>query len=317
MARYVLRRLAQALGVWWAAYTATFVLLEVLPGDPVSAMAGAGLSSAPAAPEQLAALRTEYGFDRPVVLQYLDYLGHAVRGQFGNSVATGQPVTKVIAAALPNTLQLTSAALILAVLFGGGLAVAATYPRQRLLREALLSLPSLGVSLPSFWIGVMLVQLLSFRVHLFPAFGDDGPLSLALPAITLALPAGALVAQVLAKSLRSTMTAPYVLTATAKGAARPHVHLRHVLPNALLPVLTVVGLLAGQLLASSVVVETVFARNGLGRITAGAVNVRDIPVVQGVVVLSALVVVLVNLVVDLAFPLIDRRILLTGGKEFR
>ncbi len=169
------------------------------------------------------------------------------------------------------------------------------------------------MSVPTFWIGLMLVQLLSFRVHAFPAFGNDGIRGLVLPALTLAVPTGALVAQVLAKSLTTTLAEPYMETAKAKGAGRARIHLRHALRNAALPALTIVGLLVGKLLAGSVVVETVFSRNGLGRVTVSAVTVQDIPLVQGVVVFGALVFVLANLLVDLVYPLLDPRIVLASA----
>lgn len=310
MRRYVVRRLAQAVGVLWAAYTVSFLVLVLLPGDPVSAMAGAGADSTEVDPAELARLRQAYGFDRPVLVQYAEQLGRAVRGDFGNSVSTGNPVTSTLAAALPQTLQLTSAALLLAVLLGGGLALSATATPHRWLRQLLLSLPPLGVCVPTFWVGLMLVQVFSFRNQWFPAFGNDGLRGLVLPAVTLAVPTGALVAQVLARSLLTALDEPYVGTAWAKGAGRSRVLLRHALRNAALPALTVVGLLVGTLLANAVVVETVFSRNGLGRVTQAAVTVQDIPVVQGVVVFGAAAFVLVNLAVDLIYPQLDPRIVL-------
>ncbi|MEU5277036.1 ABC transporter permease [Streptomyces asoensis] len=317
MRLYVVKRLAQALGVLWAAYTVSFLVLDFLPGDPVSAMAGAGADTGQVDPARLAALRHEYGFDKPVLAQYADHLGRAVRGDFGDSVSTGRPVTSTLGVALPQTLQLTGAALLLAVLLGGGLAVAATYTGRRWLRQVLLSLPPLGVSVPTFWVGLVLVELFSFRARLFPAFGNDGLRGLVLPAVTLAIPTGALVAQVLAKSLFTALDQAYVETARAKGAGRLRIHLRHALRNASLPALTVVGLLAGQLIAGSVVVETVFSRDGLGRVTAAAVTVQDIPLVQGVVVFGASIFVAANLVVDLVYPLLDPRIVVASGRKVR
>ncbi|GAA1167321.1 hypothetical protein GCM10009654_25450 [Streptomyces hebeiensis] len=199
MRRYVIKRLAQAAGVLWAAYTVSFLVLDYLPGDPVTAMASAGMDSGQVGPKQIAALRHEYGFDKPVLVQYAEYLGRAVRGDFGDSVSTGRPVTSTLADALPQTLQLTGAALLLAVLLGGGLAVLATYTAQRWLRQLLLSLPPLGVSVPTFWVGLLLVETFSFRLHWFPAFGNDGLKGLVLPALTLAVPTGAQVAQVLCR----------------------------------------------------------------------------------------------------------------------
>ncbi|MGW4194468.1 ABC transporter permease [Streptomyces sp. NPDC005004] len=316
MRRYVLWRLAQAVGVLWAAYTLTFLLLDLLPGDPVAAMAGAGLNSTQVTPERLAELRAQYGFDRPLLVRYATSLGHALRGDFGDSVATGRPVAAILADALPSTLELTGVALPLAVLLGGGLALAATSTSRGPLRRLLLSLPAVGISLPAFWVGLMLVQLLSFRLRLFPAFGNAGAAGLVLPAVTLALPAAVLVAQVLSQSLLAVLEEPYVQTARAKGAGRARVRFHHALRNAALPALTVIGVLAGQLTANAVVVENVFSRNGLGRVTTDAVTVRDIPVVQGVVVFGALVFVLLNLLVDLAGPLLDRRIVITGRRSY-
>jgi peptide/nickel transport system permease protein len=313
--RYVIKRLAQAVGVLWAAYTVSFVVLDFLPGDPVTAMASAGMDSGDVDPARLAALRHEYGFDKPVLVQYADYLGRAVRGDFGDSISTGRPVTSTLTDALPQTLQLTGAALLLAVLLGGGLAVAATYTSRRWLRQLLLSLPPLGVSVPTFWVGLLLVEAFSFRLHWFPAFGNDGLRGLVLPALTLAIPTGAQVAQVLAKSLLTALDQAYVETARAKGAGRWRVHLRHALRNASLPALTVVGLLVGQLIAGSVVVETVFSRDGLGRVTAAAVTSQDIPLVQGVVVFGALIFVATNLLVDLVYPLLDPRIVVASDRR--
>lgn len=315
MRRYVIKRLAQAVGVLWAAYTVSFVVLDFLPGDPVTAMASAGMDSGEVDPARLAALRHEYGFDKPVLVQYADYLGRAVRGDFGDSISTGRPVAATLTDALPQTLQLTGAALLLAVLLGGGLAVVATYTSRRWLRQLLLSLPPLGVSVPTFWVGLLLVETFSFRLRWFPAFGNDGLRGLVLPALTLAIPTGAQVAQVLAKSLLTALDQAYVETARAKGAGRWRVHLRHALRNASLPALTVVGLLVGQLIAGSVVVETVFSRDGLGRVTAAAVTSQDIPLVQGVVVFGALIFVATNLLVDLVYPLLDPRIVVTSDRR--
>ncbi|MEU6194871.1 ABC transporter permease [Streptomyces sp. NPDC047061] len=315
MRRYVIKRLAQAVGVLWAAYTVSFLVLDFLPGDPVAAMAGAGVDTGQVDPAQLAKLRHEYGFDKPVLVQYAEYLGRAVRGDFGDAVSTGRPVTATLADALPQTLQLTGAALLLAVVLGGGLAVVATYTSLRWLRQLLLSLPPLGVSVPTFWVGLLLVEAFSFKLRWFPAFGNDGLRGLVLPALTLAIPTGAQVAQVLAKSLLTALDQAYVETARAKGAGRWRVHLRHALRNASLPALTVVGLLVGQLIAGSVVVETVFSRDGLGRVTAAAVTVQDIPLVQGVVVFGALVFVVANLLVDLVYPLLDPRIVVASERK--
>ncbi|MFA1545971.1 ABC transporter permease [Actinomadura chokoriensis] len=316
MRRYVVLRLLQAAMVLWAAYTLSFLILDVLPGDPVSAMAVSSADQGVVDPARIEHLKSEYGYDKPLPLRYAGYLGAALHGDFGDSVSTGRPVTSVIADALPQTVQLTGAGLLAGVAAGGGLAMAATCTSARWLRQLLLSLPPLGVSVPTFWAGLMLVEVFSFRARLLPAFGNDGLRGLVLPAVTLAIPTGAIVAQVLSKSLLTVLDEPYVQTARAKGAGRARIHLRHALRNASLPALTVIGLLVGQLIANAVVVETVFSRNGLGRVTAAAVAVQDLPLVQGVVVFASLVFVLVNLIVDLVYPLLDPRIVVAGGRHW-
>ena len=314
MAGYITMRVAMAAGVLLAAYTISFVILFLLPGDPVETMASGGLDGTPLSAAELDALRSRYGLDRPFIVQYLDQLWNALHGDFGVSIQDGRPVTSSIAQALPSTLQIAGAGLLLALVLGGGLAVLATFTRIGWLRQLLLSAPSLAVSVPVFWVGLVLLQVFSFRLGWLPSVGAKGPASVILPAITLALPTGALIAQVLAKSLSQALDEPYVVTARAKGVGRWAIHFKHVLRNAALPALTVLGYTVGGLLAGAVVVETVFTRPGIGRLTVGAVSVQDIPLVQGIVVFAAAVFVIVNLLVDLIYPALDPRIV-TGGRR--
>lgn len=312
MARYLAVRLALAVGVLWAAYTVSFVILFLVPGDPVAAMASGGQEGTPVSEEELAALRAQYGFDDPLLVQYGTRLWDAVQGDFGASVQTGQAVTAAIAQALPNTLQLAGSAFVLAVVLGVGLALVATFNQVRWLRQLLLGLPPVAASLPTFWVGLVLVQWFSFQLGWLPALGEHGWRSLLLPALTLALPVGAILAQVTATCLHEALGEPYIVTARATGVTRREIHLKHALRNAALPVLTVAGLVVGGLLAGSVVVETVFSRAGVGRLTVTSVGFQDLPVVQGIVVFAAAVFVLANLVVDLLLPLADPRV--TIGK---
>jgi peptide/nickel transport system permease protein len=307
MLRYLTGRLAQAVFVLWAAFTATFVILWLLPADPALLMLNqeGGTSMDPQA---VAELRTAYGLDRPVVVQYLDRLVAAVGGDFGASLQTGRPVSAEIAAALPQTAMLGVAAFGLAVVTGVGVATLATYTRLRWVRQLLLSLPPLGVSVPAFWLGIMLLQLLSFRWGLLPAGGNRGVAALLLPAITLAVPTAATIAQVLARSLTDAWAQAYVTTARATGASRLRVHLGHAFRNATLPTLTIVGMVVGNMLSGAIVVETIFTRSGIGRLTQSAVATQDIPLVQGLVVLSAAIFVVVSLGVDLLYPVLDPRI---------
>ncbi|MFC1402703.1 MULTISPECIES: ABC transporter permease [Streptacidiphilus] len=308
MARYLAVRLLHAVVTVWAAFTLSFLMLYLLPGDPVTIMLGGAGGSGDASPAQVAALRSAYGFDKPVPTQYADRLWAALHGDFGTSLQTGDTVAHTFATAVPQTLALAGAALLLAAVLGLGTALVATATHSARLSRLLLTAPSVGVSLPQFAVGLVLLQLLSFHWRLLPAFGDPTGLGLILPAVTLALPTASVLAQVFAQSLADALDEPYVTTARAKGAGRARVQLRHAACNAALPLLSLGGLVAGNLLAGSVVVETVFSRDGFGRITAAAVAAKDIPVVQGAVVVGAVVFAAVNLAVDLVNPLLDPRL---------
>lgn len=306
--RYVARRVLESAFVVWVAFTASFVLLYLLPSDPVTMMLDRGGGGANLDEAVVAEVRAEYGFDRAVPLQYLDRLGRALRLDFGSSMQNGRPVAESIAEALPETAKLTMAALGLAVLVSLVVASVATVTRIGWLRRLLLTLPPLGKAVPAFWIGLVLLQFVSFRLGLLPATGNSGIETLILPAVTLAIPSAAVITQVLAKGLEDTWRQPYVEVARAQGVPRWRIHLRHVLRNGAMPALTMLAIVLGNLLAGSVVIETVFSRTGVGRLTQAAVSAQDIPVVQGVVVLSAVIFVSANLLVDLVHRLLDPRV---------
>ncbi|HWI32475.1 MAG TPA: ABC transporter permease [Microbacterium sp.] len=309
MTRYVLQRLGQAVLVLWAAYTVTFAILYLLPGDPVALMLSANnIEVDSLTPQEREVAAARLGLDRPLWEQYLGMLGAALRGDFGVSFAKGIPVTELLAQRLPGTLALSAIAIALALVFGVATAFLATWlPRGRL-ADLLRRLPAVGVSVPSFWIGLLLIQVFAFTLGWFPAMGNEGWQSLVLPAITMAIPSGAVLAQVLGRSLDATLDEGYIATARAKGLSRWAVHARHAFRNAALPTLTILGLLVGATVTGSIVVETVFSRNGVGRLAQESVLAQDIPVVQAIVVLAAAAFVVVNLLVDLLYPLLDPRI---------
>ncbi|WP_190816708.1 ABC transporter permease [Saccharopolyspora pogona] len=304
MRRFVVRRIGQAAVVVLAAYTLTFAAFYLLPADPVRIMIGPENAIDEA---RVAALRAAYGLDRPALVRYVDGLLDAVRGDFGTSFQTGRGVGATIAEAAPRTLALAGAALLLAVPVGFLIAWLAAHTRQPWLRRLLGSLPGLSLSVPTFWLGLVLLQAFSFGLRLFPARGDDGLAGLVLPAVTLAVPSSAFVAQVLLPRLTAEMQQTYVDTARAKGASRARAVSVHALRNAAMPALTMVALLVGWLLSGSVVVETIYARNGLGRLIESAVTSRDLPMLQGLVTVTTAVVTLLALAVDLAYPLVDPR----------
>lgn len=308
-ADYVLRRVFYALFVVWAAYTLTWLLLFLLPSNAAELMLRniSGGSSA-ADPEALAALERKYGLDRPPLEQYSTLLLRALSGDLGTSTDNGLPVIEVIGRALPSTLQLGLAGLVLGAVLGLAIALLANAVQGPLLRNLLFSVPPLFSSLPTFFVGLILIQLFAFRLGWLPPIGSDSTAHLVLPAITLAIPASAGIAQVTAKSLYTNLHSPYADHLRAKGVPRRRILLAHALRNAIIPATTLLGMSIGGILAGAVVVETVFSRQGLGRLLQTSVMQQDIPVVQGVVVFSAVLYAAANLLVDLIYPTIDPRI---------
>lgn len=304
---YIGVRLPQAIFVVWAAFTVSFLILYFLPGDAISIKLGIDNDISQADIEKL---QSQYGIDKPIYVQYFVQLGNALRGDLGYSIQTGQRVSDALTEAFPHTLALTLSALLVALVIALVLATLAVYTRLPWLRRFVLSLPPLGVSVPTFWIGLTLLQFFSFRLRVFPATGNDSPWQLVLPAITLAIPTSASLTKVFTQGLESELAKAYVSSARGRGRSRRSVFFRHVAKNALLPSITLLALTLGELLAGSVVTETVFSRAGIGRIAYNAVSGQDLPVVQGVVLISALLFVLSSLVSDIVYPLIDPRVAL-------
>lgn len=314
MLRYALRRFGHALLVLWATFTATFFLLFILPGDRALAKLGADAGGAGFSPEALAELRRQMGLDQPAIVQYWVALKNAVRGDFGVSAQTGADALQMFATGIPETLKLAVVALSLGTVAGIAWALIASYTRWTPLRNLLSAAPALGVSIPTFWIGLVLLQVLSFQFNLLPGIGNDGWQTLVMPAIVLAIPSASIAAQILLRSLQNSLSAAYVDTARSRGAGRGRILLGHALRNSIIPVITALGTSAGYMIAGSVVVETVFSRSGIGLITVKAVTYQDTPLVLVAVVFAAAVYVTVNFVVDLFYPLIDRRIDLGIGR---
>ena len=311
MTAYLLRRTGQALLVLWAAFSVSFVLLQLMPGDAVLIKflnPDLGLG-----PEQIADIQAAYGADQPVWHQYVHTLGQFLTGHFGYSLQAGVPVSVGLATNLPPTLRLAALGLAAALLLALGLALAASVVRVRAVRALLQSLPSLFVSVPVFWLGIMLIQWVSFRWGWVPVINPGPWQGLILPTLTLAVPISAPLAQILMRNLDAALAQPYVAVARAKGASQLHVLLRHAARNALLPVLTMAGVLFGELLAGAVVTEAVFGLNGLGSLTQQAVGNQDTAVLQAVVMVSAAAFVTINLIVDLLYPWLDPRLRHAAG----
>ena len=303
----LLRRVLQGVAVLWATWSLTFLILYILPSDPVTIMLNQGEQSMVNA-AQLAALRAQYHLDLPVWQQYGLALWKVLHLNLGQSIVSGDSVTHLIAQALPATLLLSVSALISALLVGGGLAAGISVLPPGRIKSALLALPSLGAALPMFWLGLLLLQLFSFNHAWFPAMGNVGWQSLVLPTLALTIPTAAMIAQVMNRSLAEVWRRPFIDALRLKGAGTAHLLWRHVLPNAAIPLLTLTGMIFGHLLAGSVITETLFSRQGLGRLAEGAVSAQDIPVVQGVVLTAAVIFVAINFITDLLYPLLDPRI---------
>lgn len=299
-------RVGQAVLVLALAFTLAFVLLQALPGDAVLIKfenPELGLS-----PEEIAAIRASYGADVPWWQSYLHTVAGFVRGDFGFSIQNGAPVAGLLAEVLPQTITLSVLAFIAAVVLAVTVAFLATWARWGWLRNALASLPSVFVSVPAFWLAMVLIQIFSFRLGLVKVIGAGPVEALILPVLTIAVPISAPLAQILVRSIEDVQRQPFVSVVRARGASRWWVLTRNVARNALLPTLTIAGVLFGELVAGAVVTETVFGRAGIGRLTEQAVANQDVAVLQAIVVLSAAAFVAVNLAIDLLAPLVDPRL---------
>ncbi|MGI5440865.1 ABC transporter permease [Streptomyces shenzhenensis] len=306
MTPYILRRLVQAVLVLWAAYTLTFALLTALPGDAISNRINNPQNQL--TPEDGRTLEAFYGLDRPIVVQYAHALDALLHGNLGYSLSSGSTVSSLLGDALPHTLVLTALGLAFGVLVAATLGIAGSYAPWSRLRALLQSFPALAASVPSFVVGILILDGFSFRLRLIPAVDDGTFLALVGPALTLGIMIAAPLAQVFTAAITATLRQPFVHVLQARGAGERYVFRHGVLRNASLPVITMLGLAVGELIAGSVVTEAVFARNGIGQITLNAVNTQDLPVVQGVVLISTTGYVLVNLLADVIHPLIDPRI---------
>ena len=306
MLRYLAGRVGQALLVLMATFTAAFLLLQALPGDAIMIKFMSpemGLSA-----DQIAEIRASYGADRPMWEWYFHTLYNFLTGNFGFSIQAGVPVSQQLATNLPPTLQLASLGFIAALVLTVVLAAASNMVGFGWLRAALQALPSLFISVPVFWLGIMLIQIFSFQLGLVSVI-SPGPIErLILPVATLALPISAPLAQILMRNIDEVLAQPFVAVARAKGASRNWVLWKHVARNAVLPTLTIAGVLFGELLAGAVVTEAVYGLNGLGGLTNQAVGNHDTAVLQAIVVISALAFVSINLVVDLLYPVLDPRL---------
>ena len=303
MLTFLLRRVLLIVPILFGVSVVVFLMVHLVPGDPIRIMLGHSPSGA-----DIRLLRHELGLDAPLPVQYVRFVGNALHGDLGASIRSNRPVVAEVADRFPETLQLTVAAMAVAIILGVGVGTLAAASRSRLLEGALMLGATLGVSLPTFWVGLLLIDVFALRLRWFPVLGSTSPRGLVLPAVTLALPAAAVLARVTRAGLVDVLGQDYIRTARAKGLGRGRIVGYHALRNGLIVVLTIVGLQFGSLMAGSIIVESVFARPGLGSFVVGAIQARDYPDIQGIVLVFAVFYVLINLVLDVLYGLINPRI---------
>lgn len=296
-------RIGSTLIVVLGVCTLVFLLLHLVPGDPVDAMLGES-----ARPADRVAMRQALGLDRPLWVQYADYMGGLVRFDLGQSFIDGRPVAALIAERLVPTLELALVSVALAIIIAVPLGVISARHPGTPLDALAMSFSLLGISIPNFWLGPLLILAFSFWLGLTPVGGRDAPLSIVLPAVTLGTALAAILARMVRSSVLEVLSEDYVRTARAKGAPERRVLWGHALRNAWLPVLTLLGLQLGALLGGAVITETVFDWPGLGTLLVDAIKGRDYPVVQGCVLVVSLAYVLINLLTDLVYLWVDPRI---------
>lgn len=301
-----MHRLAERVGVSLAvvlgAVTLVFLILNWLPGDAAAMIAGEDASA-----ETIERVRAKLGTDRPLVEQYTNYLGGLLRGDLGRSYVTGEPVLNRLAAQFPSTAALTGAGCAVAIALGIGFGVLSARYHGRWPDQLIQSLALLLVSMPGFWLGILLILVFSVQLGWLPVLGT-GVMPSVLPVVALGLVASVPLLRMVRDGMLEGLHDPYVLTLRAKGLGERRIFYVHVLRNALIPTVTLLGLMVGELLSGAVILETLFARQGIGRITVEAIGQKDLPVVQGAILIASIAFVFVNLVVDASYTLIDPRV---------
>jgi ABC-type dipeptide/oligopeptide/nickel transport system permease component len=302
---YIVRRLLLLVPVVLGVLTLVFFMRALVPGDPIMIMFQGEI---PPSPELVAEIRKELGLDAPLPVQYARYVAGVVQGDLGVSVRTRRPVLVEIRERYPYTLVLTFASLMVAMTVGLITGILAAVHKDRLIDHLTMFLALFGLSMPAFWFGLLMIQWFAVNLRWFPVMGSESWRHLVLPALTLGLIASTVQARVVRSSMLEVLNSDYVRTARAKGLRERMVVLHHGLKNALIPTVTVLGLQVGALLGGAFIIETVFAWHGIGELAVKAISQRDFPVVQGVIVVVAVTYVLVNLLVDLSYRLLDPRI---------
>jgi peptide/nickel transport system permease protein/oligopeptide transport system permease protein len=304
MFKYILRRILSSLLTLFVIATVIFLMLRIIPGDPAQIFAGETATQ-----EDVERVRRQLNLDKPISQQYVMYISDLLKGDLGTSMRSNTPVLEEIAARLPSTISLAVLAMIIATLIGVPAGVIAALKRYSIF-DTIASIGTLvGVAMPVYWLGLMLIVVFAVKLNWLPAAGSqDGIRSMILPAVTLAAFSMALITRMTRASVMDVVSQEYITTARAKGQKEKIIIFRHVMRNALIPVITVVGLQFGNLLGGSILTETIFAWPGIGRLLTQSLLSRDYPIVQGIILVFAALFILVNLIVDLLYAYIDPRI---------
>lgn len=303
MSIYILRRFLQMIPVVLGVTIVVFLIMQLVPGDPARLLAGEG-----ATPEQIEAIRASLGLNKPLVEQYLDYLAHVLQGDLGKSMVTNTPVLDEILIRLPTTVELAIASIFVAVTLGLTAGIISATKQNSFADLSIMVVALLGVSMPSFWIGLMLMYYFSVELGWFPVAGWGTLSHMVLPAITLGGGGAAIIARMTRASMLEVIRQDYIRTARAKGLSESKVVFKHALKNALIPIITVVGLQFGTLLGGTVLTESVFAINGVGQLVINAIRTRDLPMVQGIVLMVSIIFMFVNMGVDILYRAVNKRV---------
>src|SRR5215204_4511845 len=303
MVRYLMRRLLLTVPVMFGVATLVFALIHLVPGDPAQSMLGESATA-----EEITRLRTSLGLDRPLLAQYGSFLAGIVRGDFGRSFRTGQPVGREISRRLGDTAVLAVCAMSVAISVAIPLGIVAAVFRGRALDHAAMTMALAGISMPSFWLGPLLAILFAVRLGWLPVSGSGTPAHLVLPAVTLGTALAAILARMTRSSVIEELRELYVLAARARGLSHLRAVVHHAFRNSLIPVVTIIGLQFGAVLTGTIITETIFGWPGVGRLLITAINTRDYPLVQGCILFIAVTYVAMNLMTDLTYGFLDPRI---------
>ncbi|KOS26312.1 peptide ABC transporter permease [Bacillus anthracis] len=303
MLMFIFRRILQLIPVLFGVVFVVFLIRQMVPGDPALLIAGEGASK-----ETVEQIRHQLGLDKPFIMQYFSYIGNILQGDFGVSIRSNRPVLDEVLIRLPITIELALCSIVITVVIGMIAGIISATKQYSWTDVSIMIIALLGVSLPSFWFGLMLIFYFSVQIQIFPVSGWGTWMHMVLPALTLGASGAAIVARMTRSSMFDVIRQDYIRTARAKGLKERVVIYKHALRNALIPVITVVGLQFGALLGGTVLVESVFAINGLGRLIVDAIRMRDLPMLQGGVLIASVIFVLVNLIVDILYRYFNKRI---------